>query len=207
MKNFIEVYDNALSKDECKSIIDFFEETNICQDENGFMCKKEGMTGFPPRVDKNIKISTDIGMSFNLSGHYINQMIMKSLAKHTRKYIENNIELKLISTWGILDYYNLQKYEPTQGYVNLHCENFNMKSNKRCLVWMFYLNSVLDNGGTYFSNYDLTLDAVEGRLVIWPAYWTHFHQGIVSTSQEKYIATGWCEKIESSTVIRKLKNK
>ena len=75
-------------KDVCKSIIDFFEETNICQDENGFMCKKEGMTGFPPRVDKNIKNSTDIGMSFNLSGHYINQMIMKSLAKHTRNILK-----------------------------------------------------------------------------------------------------------------------
>ena len=70
---------------------------------------------------------------------------------------------------------------------------------------MFYLNTVTDDGGTYFSNYDLTLDAVEGRLVIWPAYWTHFHKGIVSASQEKYIATGWYEKIESSTVIRKVK--
>ena len=198
MKNFIEVYDNALSKDECKSIIDFFEETNICQDENGFMCKKEGMTGFPPRVDKNIKNSTDIGMSFNLSGHYINQMIMKSLAKHTRKYIENNIELKLISTWGILDYYNLQKYEPNQAYFGLHCENEGPNFGiNRVLVWMFYLNTVTDDGGTYFDNYDLTLNAVEGRCVIWPAYWTHMHRGIVSKTESKYIVTGWFNFIDN----------
>ena len=56
---------------------------------------------------------------------------------------------------------------------------------------MIYLNTVTDNGGTRFEVYDKELDAVEGRLVIWPAYWTHTHHGIVSETQEKYIATGW----------------
>ena len=36
-----------------------------------------------------------------------------------------------------------------------------------------------------------TTKAKEGRLIIWPAYWTHRHHGIVSKSQIKYIATGW----------------
>jgi hypothetical protein len=57
-------------------------------------------------------------------------------------------------------------------------------------VWMIYLNDVT-KGGTYFDNYDLTFDAVEGRLLIWPAFWTHFHRGIVSKTETKYIATGW----------------
>ena len=35
------------------------------------------------------------------------------------------------------------------------------------------------------------MDAGEGRLVIWPAYWTHFHRGIISETETKYIATGW----------------
>ena len=61
---------------------------------------------------------------------------------------------------------------------------------------MFYLNTVKD-GGTYFENYDLSLEAVEGRLVIWPAYWTHFHRGIVSKTETKYIATGWFSFVDS----------
>ena len=36
-----------------------------------------------------------------------------------------------------------------------------------------------------------TIRAKEGRVVIWPAFWTHFHNGIVSKTQTKYIATGW----------------
>ena len=48
-----------------------------------------------------------------------------------------------------------------------------------------------DKGGTYFSTYNKTINAKEGRLVIWPAYFTHTHKGVVSKTQTKYIATGW----------------
>ena len=40
-------------------------------------------------------------------------------------------------------------------------------------------------------HYDKTLEAKEGRLVIWPAFFTHTHKGVVSKTQTKYIATGW----------------
>ena len=53
-----------------------------------------------------------------------------------------------------------------------------------------YLNTVTDGGGTYYAEYDKTIDAVEGRLCIFPAFWTHTHKGIVSNTF-KYIATGW----------------
>ena len=203
MNNFISVYDNALSQEDCKSIIDFFEDTNDCQNKNEFMCKKIGITSYG--VDKTLKDSVDVPMSFDFSFHKVNQIIMKSLAHHTKKYVKDNEELLRISTWGILDTYNLQRYYPNQGYYATHCENWNMDTSKRVLVWMFFLNTLTDDGGTYFSNHDLTVDAVEGRLVIWPAYWTHCHRGVVSKSQTKYIATGWYEKIESSTVIKKVK--
>jgi hypothetical protein len=59
------------------------------------------------------------------------------------------------------------------------------------MAWMIYLNTITDEGGTYFSSYDKTLEAKEGRLVIWPAFFTHTHKGVVSKTQTKYIATGW----------------
>ena len=60
---------------------------------------------------------------------------------------------------------------------------------------MIYLNNVT-NGGTYFDNYNLTLNAVEGRLLIWPAFWTHFHRGVVAPNERKYIITGWASDFE-----------
>jgi len=56
---------------------------------------------------------------------------------------------------------------------------------------MIYLNTVSDGGGTKFTCYDETINAEEGRLVIWPASWTHTHHGCVSPTEHKYIATGW----------------
>ena len=235
MTNFISLYDNALSSEECKFIIDYFENVPPCQgmiqdrkkmgvlretpaavnlnksDDNfirdalhaSFMCQKPGTIN--GSVNTKLKDSTDVGMSFNFDDNIVNQILMKSLSKHTRKYVQENRELREISTWGIIDSYNLQRYYPKQGYYPLHCENDNMSSNKRVLVWMFYLNTVNDDGGTYFSNYDLKVDAVEGRLVIWPAYWTHCHKGIVSNTETKYIATGWYEKIESATIVKKVR--
>ena len=74
----------------------------------------------------------------------------------------------------------------------------NPVSSHRVLAWMFYLNTITDGGGTYFDNYDLTMNAVQGRCVIWPAYWTHMHKGIVSKTETKYIATGWMNYIDSA---------
>ena len=56
---------------------------------------------------------------------------------------------------------------------------------------MVYLNTVNDGGGTAFDNYGFETKAEEGSLLIWPAFWTHFHHGIVSPTETKYIATGW----------------
>ena len=94
--------------------------------------------------------------------------------------------------WDVDTQYNLQKYNPGQGYHVSHCENAGGIAMTRVLAWMIYLNTVNDGGGTSFDNYNIQTLAVEGSLLIWPAYWTHFHHGIVSPTETKYIATGWC---------------
>ena len=151
MKNFISLYDNALSSEECKFIIDYFENVPQCQGmiedrkkmgvlrespvsdnfirdslHGSFMCQKPGTIN--GSVNTKLKDSTDVGMSFNFDDNIVNQILMKSLSKHTRKYVQENRELREISTWGIIDSYNLQRYYPKQGYYPLHCENDNMLS-------------------------------------------------------------------------------
>ena len=56
---------------------------------------------------------------------------------------------------------------------------------------MTYLNDVTDEGGTEWMYQDVKLDARKGLSVIWPSDFTHTHRGIVSPTQEKWIATGW----------------
>ena len=61
----------------------------------------------------------------------------------------------------------------------------------RVLVFMTYLNDDFEGGMTTFNHYDLDVKPVTGLTLIWPAEWTHAHQGQVITKGSKYIITGW----------------
>ena len=189
-KNFISIYDNALTPPECKFIRDYHDS-----DDYLLSIRQEGKT-LGDTVQKHWKDSHDRYMAMYIDGAYqnngVNNIIAKSIKEHIEKYKEENPELNLLNKWVIRDNYNLQKYSPGGGYHILHCENYNTGNHRtNILAWMYYLNTVREGGGTYFSNFDLTVNAEEGRLVIWPAYWTHFHKGVVSKTYDKYIATGW----------------
>ena len=189
-KNFISIYDNALTPPECKFIRDYHDS-----DDYLLSIRQEGKT-LGDTVQKHWKDSHDRYMAMYIDGAYqnngVNNIIAKSIKEYIEKYKEENPELNLLDKWVIRDNYNLQKYSPGGGYHILHCENYNTgKHRTNILAWMYYLNTVREGGGTYFSNFDLTVNAEEGRLVIWPAYWTHFHKGVVSKTYDKYIATGW----------------
>ena len=189
-KNFISIYDNALTSAECKFIRDYHDS-----DDYLLSIRQEGMT-LSDTVNKEWKDSHDRYMAMYIDGAYqnngVNNIIAKSIKEHIEKYKEENPELNLLNKWVIREAWNLQKYNPGGGYHILHCENYNTGNHRtNILAWMYYLNTGREGGGTYFSNFDLTVNAEEGRLVIWPAYWTHFHKGIVSKTYDKYIATGW----------------
>ena len=185
--NFIEIYDNALTPEACKKIIDFFDFAPAEIKNRGETFLTQSNLG----VNKNVKDSTDITMNFN-QWTEPNQIIISALRIYTEKYKEKHTETENVAGWRLTELYNIQKYEPTQGYHFPHCECAN-GDTRRILAWMIYLNTVTDKGGTRFTNYDIITDAVEGRLLIWPAYWTHTHHGVASPTQTKYIATGWFE--------------
>ena len=200
--NFIEIYDNALTSEMCKKIIDFFDfaPPEIKKEGETYLTKRnlevesyvDWISSKGLQVDKKkVKESTDITMNFN-QWTEPNQIIISALRIYTEKYKEKHTETENVAGWRLTELYNIQKYEPTQGYHFPHCECAN-GDTRRILAWMIYLNTVTDKGGTRFTNYDIITDAVEGRLLIWPAYWTHTHHGVASPTQTKYIATGWYE--------------
>jgi hypothetical protein len=88
-------------------------------------------------------------------------------------------------------YFNIQKYEPNEGFYGWHCERAGVKHSDRLLVWMIYLNTVTDRGETEFFYQQHFEEPERGKLVIWPSDWTHLHRGVPSPTQTKYILTGW----------------
>ena len=191
MNNFIGVFDNAISTEDCKYIIDYMNTSDLMAP--GWVSTSEGS-----KIVEKYKTSTEMAINIR-DENPINDIIGISLSYQIEKYKESHPQLENIAKWCIQETYNLQKYDPNQAYFGLHCENAGPGyiGVTRVLAWMIYLNTVVDGGGTYFDNYDLTMNAVEGRCVIWPAYWTHMHRGIVSKTESKYIVTGWFSFIDN----------
>jgi hypothetical protein len=113
----------------------------------------------------------------------------KTLSKCVNEYIfkygiKNKVKTSITN--------HIQHYSANTGYFNLHYERDFIYSNRQ-LVYMLYLNTVKDKGGTEFPYQQKIFSAIKGDLLIWPSDFTHPHRGIVSPTEEKYIATGWFE--------------
>ena len=90
----------------------------------------------------------------------------------------------------------IQHYQPGTGFSVLHYERGNgLYDAYRQVVYMLYLNTVKDEGGTQFPYQGIITKAIKGDLILWPADFTHPHAGIVSKTEHKYIVTGWFELI------------
>jgi len=182
--NFIGIYDKALPSSDCKDIIEWTETQSL---QRGLTQSCDGEFLYDPKF----KDSWDASGKFS-NKNFVDLKIRHALNKYTPSYRRSYPTLDSLDPWIVYNHYNIQKYDPGGGYYMLHCENAGGRDDsKRVLAWMIYLNNVTDKGGTYFSSYNKTIKAKEGRLVIWPAYFTHPHKGVVSKTQTKYIATGW----------------
>ena len=162
----------------CDALIKYFELS-----ENKFAGNTS--TG----IDKKIKDSTDCTLDeSDIRNEYIQELT--SVAK---EYMKVYPYVDYYSEWGISERINIQKYEPHQGFFEYHTERGRAISpeSTRHMVFMTYLNTVTDGGETEFYHQKIKVKAEKGLTLIWPADWTHTHRGITSSTQQKYIITGW----------------
>ena len=135
------------------------------------------------------KISTDVTV-FIGNKNPIMHMYMEEVMKAVRLYIKT-YDLESMFAVTSREAFNIQHYAPNEGFLGYHCERIQSQTNQRALVFMTYLNDVTDGGETEFKYQKLKVKPVKGKMVVWPTDFTHLHRGVVSPTQEKYIATGW----------------
>lgn len=142
-------------------------------------------------VDKDWKDSVDVCIGVDENDQLFTGYIaeLKKAVEHYRQQFPYSCNY---SSWKITEGANIQYYKPGAGFKAWHCERGTAQFPvcNRHLAWMTYLNDVPD-GGTEFFHQNLIVEAVKGLTLIWPADWTHTHRGVVSTTKEKYIITGW----------------
>ena len=193
-ETFIEIYDNAISQKECDMIISKFEKSKL---REGFVNYEGGR-----EIDHRVKKCMEIDETFLSDGSIISRILVSALNKYTPKYEKKFESTTYLSHWSVQDMYNVQKYDgEDDGFKEWHTEHGTGTSAPRVLAWMFYLNNA--KSGTEFMHYP-SVSAKAGRLVIWPAGFTHLHRGIIPNRGIKYIATGWMRFTNDSIPMNKL---
>ena len=87
--------------------------------------------------------------------------------------------------------YNLQRTLPGE-YYHWHVDAGPGAFSERQLVAIWYLNDVPGPGGeTEFPLQEIVIRPVQGKLIVFPPFWTHVHRGKTLESGVKYIATTW----------------
>ena len=169
----------------CDRFIEYFNK-NKQRQQKGFTYTNKVV------VNPLSKDSTDINLNLinDREECDILEDYEKELIIATEKYKKDFPTVDTNSAWGITENFNIQKYNPGQGFHSWHCERAQANSD-RMLVFMTYLNDVTDGGETEFFYQKYKAEPKKGLTLLWPVDWTYTHRGNVSKTQEKYIATGW----------------
>lgn len=92
--------------------------------------------------------------------------------------------------------FRLQHYRKNSGFYREHIDGGPGPgvAADRMLGAIIYLNTVETGGETYFREHDLKIPAKAGSIALFPAYWTHPHQGCVPISDDKWIVSSFVVK-------------
>lgn len=172
--------ENAL----CDEIITYYEKNEEKQ--------RQGVTSRGINLDtKNRKDISISPKELNKPENQIFKIYFENLFECYKDYTSQWPFLASMVNHLDIGKFNVGRYGPGQHFQKMHCERSGLSSLHKLLAFMTYLNDVEEGGSTYFNHYDLDIQPKKGLTLLWPAEWTHSHQGNVLKSGQKYIITGW----------------
>ena len=185
--NFIGIYDNYITKEECNKAIELYEDQNKFNNtinrigfEKASVLQKQDQQYFaaPTNVDVWWEKLKPMMVNFDLAwNHYV---------KNTGADEAYDGDPFHFTTLKI------QKTLPTEGYHVWHIEHGKGFDNEpRAFVFSIYLNDVEDGGETEFLHFSKRVKPKTGRIVIWPAAFPYLHRGNPPLKDSKYILTSW----------------
>lgn len=192
MDEFIYEQPNALSADDCREVIEYFE---YMKRQNLVFNRQQLKDGLPHyKKDEATFITEPDVIVFDKTAP-ITQKIVQAVKDGYHEYIKEYSILAEAAPHGIYSV-KIQKTQPGGGFHKWHYENDGRLASNRFLVFMIYLNTVSLGGETEFIYQKKRVHASQGKLLLWPAAYTHAHRGNPPLSGDKYIATGWIEYFE-----------
>lgn len=179
---YIQIYENALSKEWCEKIIKIFDEN---EEQH-----KDGVTA--GGMNKHTKDTKEMYFDKMPLSVY-DKDLFDNLHSYLIKYGKHNEIMSMLQADIDDTGYQLQKYVANEGFYKWHQDGeTKMRNNKlshRIITYLWYLNDVQEGGETLFQNFKIK--PKQGSLLLFPATWTYKHSGAMPISNDKYIITGW----------------
>lgn len=183
-RNFIRLYDDILSPEDCKYIIERFEFVRENSYESHVREGQKDNEGATNRVDQAI--------FFNSCGEVkATQMINDAIKKAWGMYVQEIPYLSDIMV-GSFDV-KVQRTPEGGGFHTWHWEHGvqDHACRNRMAVWTVYLTDHEDEGSTEFLAHGTHIYPKAGSIAVFPADYTAMHRGNPVYKKPKYIATGW----------------
>ncbi len=177
---FIFEKSSALSAQQCEQMIQQFESH---KDEQYL-----GRIGQQAMQDTSIKKSTDLVVSGKPHFKDIDAALFHSIKEALLEFRETYPYFKgPFKDMG----YAIQRTNPGEHY-HWHIDGGSHEFSQRQLVAVWYLNDVTGPGGeTEFLFQDIKVTPRQGKLILFPPFWTHEHRGVTLEKGVKYIVTTW----------------
>jgi hypothetical protein len=187
IENFIGIYDNYITKDECDRAVTLFENQHKfrntidrMQFENRSITQIQDQQFFSGNWNLDIwwEDLKSLMYNFDLAWQHYKKNTGAASAYSQEKFFYTTLKI--------------QKTLPTQGYHVWHIEhNRGVDNESRAFVFSVYLNDVEEGGETEFLHFSKRIKPKTGRIVIWPAAFPYVHRGNPPLSGEKYLITSW----------------
>ena len=181
MRDGLLIYDNVFTTEDCEKFIDYMdklEERSLLYPD-----PKSNKLQIDHRANNlaheyDVAAWSWVGERFfpklqTCIDHYMSEYAILQ----RQKYLYYDVKLKKIPVGG--------------GFHDWHCENSSITSATRTIVIQLYLNTIDEAGETEFLYLNKRVNAVQGRVIIFPAGFLHTHRGNPPIGQTKYIASTW----------------
>jgi hypothetical protein len=179
--SFIYELERALPADVCLEAIRRFEARPEQQ--------VAGRIGQAGEEAPQVKRSTDLRLSGREDWSDIDRILSQQLVSTFNAFA---LEFPFFAANSFKDIgYNLQRTLPGE-YYHWHVDAGPGEFSARQMVAIWYLNDVPGPGGeTEFPLQQVSIRPAQGKLILFPPFWTHVHRGVTLQEGVKYIATTW----------------
>jgi len=180
----VRIYDNVVSDQWCKDTINLFEKSKNPSDDNRYESPDFN------QVTSQTKSFTEICIEGKDEWSDVKKTFLNTCQQNFLKFIKDvGIEKHHLPATIDTENIHFKKYESNDKDVfKNHVDVIRTGPlSKRFLVFIMYLSDVESGGETSIPRYDIKCKPKAGRLLMFPPYWTHPHQGEKVIKGTKYI--------------------